>query len=301
MKINQKLTDKIIKLINDNPKLTWQALYKKSNTLINAETGKKYRGGNEFLLLAQLMTSPYESGIFCTFKQAQKLNLKMIKGSKGFMINFFSFLYKDAENNSTTSAGEWLNKIPMVKTYTVFSLDCFEESEEKQAILTKYAPKLNDNQPIENVQKYIDSYLLNENIPVKLSPSLSPCYMSTSDSIGIPMLNQFDNSPAYYSVLFHEIAHSTGHEKRLNRKLGNKFGSEKYAREELIAELSAVQLCNAFGLDTVENSSAYLQSWLQPLKNDVSLLLTSASKASDVLTYITKSVDSHEAKQAKIA
>lgn len=296
MKINQKLTDKIIKIITENPELTWQALYKKQSTLLNAKTGKRYRGGNEFLLLAQLMDSPYKSGLFVTFKQGQELKLKMIKGSKSFIVNFFKFMYK-SDDKIVTSSDDWNSKFPITKTYNVFSLDCFEDSPEKQALLTKYAPSKNDNQPIESVQAFIDSYLSNENIPVKISPSLTPCYIPGTDSIGLPMLEQYLNSPAYYSVFFHEIAHSTGHTKRLNRDLSGKFGGEKYAKEELIAELTAAQFCNSFNIEgTIDNSAAYLKSWLKALQNDPAFIITAASKASKAMEYITKSVDTFDAK-----
>jgi antirestriction protein ArdC len=93
----------------------------------------------------------------------------------------------------------------------------------------------------------------------------------------------------YYSTFFHEIIHSTGHEKRLNRSLKNGFGSESYAKEELIAELGSVFLNNHYGIETsntFDNSTAYIQSWLKALKDDKKLIVTASTQAEKAANYV---------------
>lgn len=127
------------------------------------------------------------------------------------------------------------------------------------------------------------------------TPSSSAFYMPFEDSIVIPLKDQFKISKTeegifkdgqeYYSTALHEMAHSTGHESRLNRSLGGKFGSASYAKEELIAEMSSAFICSALGFDKRinRNSAAYLDSWVKKLSDDptyIKDLMTPVKKAS---------------------
>ena len=108
----------------------------------------------------------------------------------------------------------------------------------------------------------------------------------------MPALNSFDSSEEYYSVLFHEIAHSTGHETRLNRK-GitelSRFGSHSYCFEELVAEMTSAFLCSSVGIEnTIDNSAAYIQGWIKALKENKKMILIAASQAQKAADYISK-------------
>lgn len=118
-----------------------------------------------------------------------------------------------------------------------------------------------------------------------------PSYYPQRDEVAIPELSSFDSAEEYYSALFHELAHSTGHQSRLNRKEiteSTGFGSESYSREELTAELTSAYLCaiTGIGQQTIENSAAYLQGWLQALKDDKTLLIKAAGQAQKAADYI---------------
>ena len=98
----------------------------------------------------------------------------------------------------------------------------------------------------------------------------------------IPECEKWFNSERYYKTLFHELGHSTGHTSRLDRKFGAQFGSDPYAKEELVAEFTAAFLCASCGIsnaDTENNSIAYIQSWIARLKNDPRLAMSAAQKA----------------------
>ena len=86
----------------------------------------------------------------------------------------------------------------------------------------------------------------------------------------MPQKERFKSVEEYYSTLFHELTHSTGHAKRLNRKGGSRFGSATYSREELVAEIGAAMLCGVAHIDnaTLDNSAAYIDSWRRALKAD---------------------------------
>ena len=115
-------------------------------------------------------------------------------------------------------------------------------------------------------------------------------YKPSTDTITMPEIGQFRSANDYYSVAFHEAAHSTGHETRLKRNIGSSaFGSKSYSQEELIAEIAAAMLMNEVGIEiqeTFENSASYIKSWLSKLRDDKKMIVTASSaaqKAADLI------------------
>ncbi len=107
----------------------------------------------------------------------------------------------------------------------------------------------------------------------------------------MPPKNSFINEPEFYSTLFHELSHSTGHESRLGRKSITElisYGSHSYGREELIAEMGATYLCSHCGIETaiLENSAAYINGWLRLFRNDKKVVVTSSAQAQKAAHYI---------------
>jgi antirestriction protein ArdC len=130
-------------------------------------------------------------------------------------------------------------------------------------------------------------------------------YSPNSDSVGMPARSLFHSSEEYYCTLFHELAHSTGHAKRLHRDNFDNpvsFGSESYSKEELIAEMTAAMLCGITGIEqkTLENSAAYLKTWIARLKSDSRLLVSAASHAQKAADFIQGKTMDQEA-QAEAA
>jgi antirestriction protein ArdC len=123
----------------------------------------------------------------------------------------------------------------------------------------------------------------------------SASYSKVLDSVQMPERTCFDSMEEYYSTLFHELAHSTGHPARLNRSTltdFERFGDHNYSREELVAEMGAAFLAGTCGIEnrTINNSTAYLANWLDALKNDSRLVLVAASqaqKAADLILGVT--------------
>ena len=112
-----------------------------------------------------------------------------------------------------------------------------------------------------------------------------------TDTVHMPKRNTFTSSESFYSVLFHELSHSTGHEDRLNRKTltdGTPFGSPTYSREELVAEMGAAFLCAMAGIEdpTIQNSASYIHNWLRFLKSDPKALVVAGAQAQKAADFI---------------
>lgn len=117
-------------------------------------------------------------------------------------------------------------------------------------------------------------------------------YLPTADYIQVPCKEQYQNIEEFYSTLFHEMVHSTGHKSRLDRKDIKDClykGDENYSKEELTAELGSAFLINMLDIETeksFKNSSAYIQSWLRVLKNDTHFIVSASSRAEKAVNYI---------------
>lgn len=136
--------------------------------------------------------------------------------------------------------------------------------------------------PVESAERVIGNYVTRYNIGFKHEQGDRSYYRPSTDSVTIPLMEQFKSIAEYYSTAFHELTHSTGHVSRLNRLEKAMFGSEIYSKEELVAEIGAASLMHEMGFETEEtfqNSVAYIQSWLKALRNDKKMVVAAAGKA----------------------
>lgn len=128
--------------------------------------------------------------------------------------------------------------------------------------------------------------------PPKFEQHSLAFYRPSADVVGMPSRSCFESPEGYYSTLFHELTHGTGHTSRLNRfadhSTNHDFGSDSYSREELIAEMGAAMLAGIAGISqvTLGNSAAYLQTWIRRLKSDSRLIISAASHAQKAADYI---------------
>ena len=258
----------------------------------NAISKNAYSGKNQLILGFVAMTMGYKSPFWVTFKQAQSLGTTVEKGQKGSPICFYQktfildgkFLneakYKLLSKDKQKDCKSFL----MLKTYTVFNIDQCEAFEGS----SDYYPSTNIdrvNNPIEACETMLNGY---SDIPTISHDYDYAAYNSGLDIIKMPQMAQFHSSESYYSTLWHEAAHSTGHKSRLGRELGTGFGTEKYSREELVAEFSAGILCGMAGIEKVveDSSIAYLQGWVSYLKNDPSELFHALAEATKAVEYM---------------
>ncbi len=281
------VTEQVIEKIESGQLAPWQKPWKSvGHRPANLITKKPYKGINAFLLAFNDYDSPY----YLTYKQAKEKGGNVKKGEKANLVTYWQFLYfkneKPLPSKMPQAEKERIadKKIPLLKYYNVFNVEQCEGVEYP----TIEACSLNENEKLANCESIIESM---PNKPGLTFGGGRAFYRPSTDNVTMPKLETFDGSSEYYSTFFHELAHSTGHSSRLNRQGIEEiaaFGDAVYSKEELIAEFTACFLCGETGIlqRTVENSSAYLKSWLKVLKSDSKMLVTAASQAEKAANYI---------------
>jgi antirestriction protein ArdC len=243
----------------------------------NLVSGKEYRGINPFLLASQ----GYGSRYWVTFNQANKLGGHVRKGEHSSIVTFWNIgeekIIRDADGRDRKS------KPFLLRYYRVFNIEQTEGIADKLG-LGNATPRVPSLDGCEAIVKGMP------NAP-RMEQDGRAWYRPSTDTVGMPARSLFNSSEEYYSTLFHELTHSTGHPSRVGREgieQLNTFGSESYSKEELIAEMGAAMLCGVTGIapTTIENSAAYLQSWINRLKGDSKLLVSAASAAQKAADYI---------------
>jgi len=264
LNVYELVTQRILEQLEQGV-IPWRKPWRGSKP-INYMTRKAYRGINTLLL-------PH-GGEYLSFKQCKDLGGKVKKGEKGHMIVF----YKMIENVDLET--DEVSTIPFLKYSTVFHISQCE------SVTSKIEP-LQHNKPIgiiTQAQNIIDDYITHSGVALNhVEDSNRAYYTPANDSITLPEIAQFEGSEEYYSTVYHEMAHSTGHQSRLNRisKVAA-FGTKTYSKEELTAEISSAMLMNHAGIEqpgTFANSVAYIQGWKSKLKGDSRAIITAASQA----------------------
>lgn len=271
--VYEMVTDRIIAEL-EKGNIPWKKPWKGcANGAYNKVSKKPYS------LLNQIMLQ--HDGAYGTFKQWQELGGKVKKGAKSEFVVFWKMLKVEEEEKD----GAKITKtIPMLRYYNVFHISQIEGVENTDI------PELKPQEPITEAEKIKNGYAERENIRIIEEVSNQAFYSPSGDYISVPDKKQFEKINEYYSTLFHEMVHSTGHKKRLDRLVnGASFGNEKYSKEELVAEIGSAMILNQIGIetsDTFKNSSAYIQSWLKVLKNDSKFIVSASGKAEKAAKYI---------------
>lgn len=281
----QLVTDRIISQLEKGV-IPWQRDWSTHpvGTCYNRISKKRYS------LLNQLMLT--RPGEYASFKQWADLGAKIKKNAKAEYVVFWKMLEVEETDEKTGITSK--KKIPMLKYSAVFSVEDVENIEP----LIKYdEPKTYDHKSISSAEKVRRNYLKRErtyNPDFDIVYGGNEAYYSPSeDYIKLPSKKQFEHIESFYSTMFHEMVHSTGHISRLARFVGSEskaaFGSASYSKEELVAEIGASFLTNKLGIDTefaFNNSAAYIDSWLSVLKHDNKFIVSAAGKAEKAVNYI---------------
>lgn len=249
-------------------------IYSLINQFLLADPEKKYSDWTEL--------EKDIAGEWVTFKQAIDRGGCVRKGEKGRKIVFFTMLpEKDKEGNETK------HFFPYLKWTTVFKVEQCDSIEQKFHKDADCLYNFNANQTAEEVAL---DYINREKIVLDIKRSNRACYSPVSDTVTMPMPEQFEDNAEYYSTLFHELTHSTGHQKRLNRIVkAAAFGDDDYSAEELVAEIGSASILATLGIEnnrTFKNSAAYVQNWLKTLRNDKKLIVSASSKAEKAIKMI---------------
>ena len=223
----------------------------------------------------------FENPYWMTYKQIVQRGGHVKKGAKSEIVFYWLWTYFDANGKRTKNENEAVKKIPNLRYYRVFNAPDIEGIEFKYP----EPPQLKPNEKYHHCEHLIES----TGATIKHINSNQPYYNFVKDFINMPTIGSFDNSDFYYSTLFHELGHWTGHQSRLNREVPNHYADEKYSKEELVAEMTSAFLCAEMGIDNNDltgNQAAYLQGWIKALKGDTKLIITAASAAQKAFNFI---------------
>ena len=273
--VYQIVTEQIIKQLESGV-APWHRPWR-TEPPCNLISGKEYRGINPFLLAPQ----GYGSRYWLTFNQANKLGGHIRKGEKSSIVTF----WKIGEERvvKSTDGTERKTRPFLLRFYRVFNIEQTEGIAEKLG-LGKASPRIPSLDKCETIVSSMPN-------PPKREQSDRAWYRPSTDTVGMPSRSAFNSAEEYYSTLFHELTHSTGHTSRIGREgieQLNTFGSESYSKEELVAEMGAAMLCGVTGIvpATLSNSAAYLNSWIDRLRGDSQLIVSAASQAQKAADYI---------------
>ena len=281
--------------------------------------GRNYSGSNSFFLQMDSAMHGYKTPVYMTFLQIQKENARINKGAEAMPVIYWDVSIKDANGkrvdrddyrNMSRDEQDRCTVLPFMKAYHVFNMDqtnLAEVNKEKYDKMVEQfkAPEMRDAKGMyEN--KALDRLFEKQEwvCPIQYDKVSANAYYSPSrDIIVVPKKEQFNigkdkdeiykDGMEYYSSALHEMAHSTGTENRLNRVKGDRFGDPKYAKEELVAELTAANTGYALGFDKriLDNNAAYLDGWISVLKENPKFIVSVMADVNKASNMVLEAVD----------
>lgn len=286
----------------------WQKTWRVFGAPHNHMTGIEYRGINKLALIF----SGFEDPRWLTFNQAKKMGYSIKAGSKSRVIEVFKrvdkktnkeltseYILEQIKDLSEEEKVAWIqeNVKTFLQTYNVFNASQITGIKE-------YAEQLADTDKaisLEERNEKIEKIISNSEADILLSQRVSqPRYNITEDMIYLPTRAAFNTIDDFYATALHEMAHSTGHESRLNRPFGRMFADDdKYAQEELVAEICSLFTLSDLMLqvETRENISSYIASWLKEIKANPNALFDAIREASKASDYLLAYAEKEETKQ----
>jgi antirestriction protein ArdC len=267
-----RITDRIIALLEQGT-VPWHKPWTARTRLPRNFVSKNpYRGINVFLLIAMR----YESPFWLTFRQVSQLGGSVRKGEKACPVVFWK--QTTVEDKKT---GEEKKKY-LLRFYHIFNV---AQCDGLKIDMTPAMTLKGDISKPEDI-------VANMPQPPLMKHGMTHAYYSPSeDCVCLPVRERFERAEGYYATVFHELVHSTGHERRLKRPTLTEsagFGSNPYCKEELIAEMGAAFLCGQAEIAerTIDNSAAYLKGWLEQLRHDKTLIVQAAAQAQKAADFI---------------
>lgn len=317
--ILKKFADMMVKIIEtakaNNWKKGWMGVNGSVQGLPQNISGRTYSGGNSFFLMFNTAEQGYKTPVYMTFLQAKDQNLQVKPGEKSVPVFKWGLSIKDEDGNKiseevyNTMSKEERSKLivrPFPRVFSVFNIDQtnLEEVNKKKydAIVARFKVPEQEVKDTDGmyVNEALDRMFETKAWYAKIQydkPSEQAFYRPSTDTIVLPMKSQFKlgqtpeevyrDGMEYYSTALHEMAHSTGHEDRLDRSFGQ-HGTDNYAHEELIAEMTSALVGSTMGFDRkiLENNANYLSGWLNRLKGKpetISTIMTDVGRASDMI------------------
>ena len=279
--VYQDVTDRIITAL-ENGVVPWKQPWTNATGLPRNITGREYRGMNTFLAALYCLDQDWKHPVFLTYRHAKEQGGNVRKGEKSVPITFYKMLVpKEYISHPEDCPHE--DRRYMLRYHRVFNvaqcdgLPPIEEVREPD----------NGLSPIETCEAVVSNM---PNAPTIKPDCLKACYRPAKDMVCIPSFQSFVSAETYYETVFHELTHATGHKSRLARPdaFKGKFGSNPYAKEELVAEMGAAFLSAHTGIegDTLDRSAAYIKGWVDRFKDDKKLVIQAASAAQRAADFI---------------
>ena len=282
----EKITNQIIEALEDGH-IPWEKPWNTLGSAPQSVHGKRYRGFNAMWLDFVQNRQGYKDCRWITYNQAKKQGGQVRKGEKSQAVTLWMQSYNHQSSCPVRKSKVACDNIGrgkcqrymLLRYYSVFNVEQVDGLELKPLPVAIE----NDFDPIEAAEQVVNDYLERENI--SLINGSAAYYTPSLDQVTVPEMKTFRTIESYYSTLFHECGHSTGHESRLNRKDNKqvvKFGDPIYAQEELVAEMTNAFLGGETGVTSeieADQRVAYIQSWLKALRNDKKMVVMAAAQA----------------------
>ena len=275
-KVYKIVTDRLIKMLEQGV-VPWRCPWS-GGIPMNFISKRPYSGIN-ILLLGMLN---YKYPYFLSRNQVTVLNEKIKSGEKSNLVIFYRAYRQKKKNKDEKSGNEETEIITkyVLRYYSVYNID-------QTTIKVPQKAKFN---PILACDQVVSKMPLK---PMIISKHQKAYYSPVQDIVNMPEFNSFKDSESYYSTLFHELVHSTGHQSRLNRDtvtLSHAFGDSQYSEEELIAEIGAAFLSAHSGISnhTINNSAAYIEGWLNVIEKDSRFIFKCSKMAKEAMEFILK-------------
>lgn len=291
------MVEQLLTFIESNP-TAWEAgWYKVGGTPRNGKTGKAYNGLNALWLYLLAEHKGYTDPRWVTYQQAKDLKASVKAGEKSSDVFYWSWYDKKTKKPFDDATVKDMSKDerqkyidenvrPVLKYYQVFNASQCNKFPKLDAAEQKEMPA--DERARQNAT--IESIIENSAAPIYFDGGNRAYYSPRQDSIHLPETSRFHSMQDYYATALHEIAHSTGHESRLNRKMISVFGTSEYAKEELRAELASVFMQLDYDISVegkhFENHAAYLQSWLKSVRDDQKEFFAAVTDAEKISQYV---------------
>lgn len=273
--VYQRVTDTFIAELEKGV-VPWRQSWK-ARPPVSMTTNRPYQGINTMLLTLRTLERNYRSQHWGTYRTISDLGGQVRTGERSSYIVKWNVI----ERTETDAHGNVRRvTIPFARTYAVFNAD------QADGLPDRYYTVGEDVDPMEReaaAEECLARYV-EQGGPSFRWGTLQPCYSPAADRISCPVAEDFTSPEAFYTTVFHEVAHSTGHASRLNRPgivEDCRLGDARYSFEELVAEMGAAMILGGLGLELVdvEDSAAYIASWLQRLRADKHMVVRAASQA----------------------
>lgn len=279
----KQLVNKIITNLKKGYILPWKQTWNSQSLRPhNPVSNAFYKGGNRLKLMIEAFNNEYNDSRWITYKQAEKMGWQVKKGEKGTLLEKWIFTEeKEIINEDGTKERKIVElEKPKVNYFYVYNAKQIHGIPELNVV-----PKTKDE-----IYHLAENVIKSSACPIEEITQPRAFYFPKNDKITLPPRDSFDSYENFLGVTLHEMGHSTGHETRLNRPILNMFGTPEYAKEELIAELTSLFTKSDLGINindnSLENHSAYIQSWIKVLEDDPNELFracVSANQASKLL------------------